>query len=138
MTIPSELKPGIRWWRVIGGAFFLELALTVIAVVFYSTRQEQALTLVVPPATLVLAVLFGAWAARGTARPVVNGVLVGVVSLAIYVVLLLGNVLFAPQQPDLTLTLSPSYLASHVFKVLGAAAGGWWVARKRAGPAQAA
>ena len=138
MTTPSEPKPGIRWWRVIGGAFFLELALTLIAVVFYSMRQEQALMLVVPPATLVFAVLFGAWAARGTARPVLNGLLVGVVSFVIYVVLLLGNVLFAPQQPDLTLTLSASYLASHVFKVLGGWAGGWWVARKGAGAAQAA
>jgi hypothetical protein len=131
MTTPADLKPGIRWWRLIGGGFFIELALTAVAIVFYSTGQEQLLTMVVPPATLVVAVVFGAWAARGTASPLLNGTLAGVASFVIYGLLLLGNVLFAPQQPDLTLSLSPSYLASHVFKVLGAAGGGWWVVRSR-------
>ena len=138
MTTPSELKPGIRWWRVIGGGVLIELVLTLVAVPFFATGREAALTTVVPLATLPVAALGGAWAARGTAKPLLNGILAGVLSFAIYGLLLLANVLFAPQQPDFSTVLSPAYLASHVFKVLGAAAGGCWVARRRTGLAQAA
>lgn len=131
MTTPSELKPGIRWWRALLGGFLIELVLTAVSVPFFATGREADLLIVVPPATLIVAALFGAWTARGTSRALLNGTLAGVFSFAIYLVLLLGNVLFAPQKPDFTMALSLPYLASHVFKVLGAAAGGWWVARRR-------
>ena len=133
MTTPFELSPGIRWWRVLAGGFLIELLLTVVSVPFFATGREADLPMVIPPASLVVAALFGAWTARGTSRALLNGTLAGVFSFAIYLVLLLGNVLFAPQKPDFTMALSLPYLASHVFKVLGAMAGGWWVGRKRAG-----
>ena len=133
MTTQPDLLPGIRWWRVLAGGFLIELLLIVVSVPFFATGREADLPTVIPPATLIVAALFGAWTARGTAQPVLNGTLAGVASFAIYLILLSGNVLLAPQTPDLTMALSLPYLASHVFKVLGAAAGGWWVARRRAG-----
>ena len=133
MMRPSDEQPlasGIRWWRVLGGGFLIELVLTIVSVPFFATGRTADLMIVIPPATLVVAALFGAWAARRTTRPVLNATLAGVAAFAIYLILLLGNILFAPQKPDLTAALSLSYLASHVFKVLGAMAGGWWVARR--------
>ena len=135
MTEQTEAPPpnsGIRWRRALAGGFLIELVLTVVSVPFFATGREADLLVVVPPATLLIAALLGAWTARGTSRPLVNGMLAGVAAFAIYLVLILGNVLFAPQEPDFTAALSLPYLASHVFKVLGAAAGGWWIARKRA------
>ena len=132
MTTQADLSSGIRWGRVILGGFLIELVLTIVSVPFFATGREADLMIVVPPATLVVAALFGAWTARRTARPVLNGTLAGVAAFAIYLLLILGNVLFAPQQPDFTAALSLPYLASHVFKVLGAAFGGWLVSRKRA------
>ena len=130
MTTPTDLLPGVRWWRVLAGGFLIELVLTIVSVPFFATGREADLMIVVPPATLIVAALFGAWSARGTARRLLNGTLAGVAAFAIYLVLILGNILFAPEEPDLTAALSLPYLASHVFKVLGAMAGGWWVARR--------
>ena len=135
MTTQAEAPPlaGIRWWRVLAGGFLIELVLTIVSVPFFATGREADLMTVVPPATLVVAALFGAWTARRTARPLLHGALAGLAAFAIYLVLILGNVLFAPQHPDFTAALSLPYLASHVFKVLGGALGGWWVGRARAG-----
>ena len=40
----------------------------------------------------------------------------------------------APDLMDLSQTLGLPYIASHVLKVLGGAAGGYWIARGRAAP----
>ena len=76
------------------------------------------------------ATLCGAWAARGTGRPVLNGTLAGVAALTLYVLVAVAGLLAAPGQADLGAALSPVYLASHVFKVLGGALGGWLMARR--------
>jgi hypothetical protein len=130
MPAPAEFDPRIRWWRVLAGGFLIELVLTIVGVPFFASGREADLMIVVPPATLVVAALFGAWTARGTSRPLMNGLLAGVAAFAIYLVLLLGNVLFAPVEPDFAAALSASYLASHAFKLIGAGAGGMWVARR--------
>lgn len=133
MTTRTDLLPGIRWWRVLAGGFLIELVLAIVSVPFFATGREADLMIVVPPATLIVATLFGAWTARRTARPVLNGTLAGVAAFAIYLILILGSVLFAPQESDFSAALSVPYLASHAFKVLGAAVGGWWVARRARG-----
>jgi hypothetical protein len=130
MTTPSELTPGIRWWRVLGGGLMIELALIVIAVPFFATGRADTVSVVIVPATLVVAALCGAWAARGTAAPLLNGTLAGVAAFAFYGAIALVGMLAAPEQADLTAVLSPAYLASHACKVLGAMAGGWWMAHR--------
>jgi len=133
MTKASELPRGIRWWRVLGGGVLIELALVVVAVPFFAAGHAEALSLVVVPATLVAAVPCGAWAARGTAAPALNGTLAGLAAVVLYAAMALVGVLAAPDQADLTTALSPAYLGSHVCKLLGGAFGGWWVGRRRAG-----
>jgi hypothetical protein len=135
MTTQSDTPPlgaGIRWWRVLAGGFLIELALVVVAVPLFAAGRPEVVSAVIVPATLVVAALCGAWAARGTARPVLNGAFAGVAAIALYAVMALIGTLAAPGQADLTTALSPAYLASHVAKVLGAAFGGWLVARRRA------
>lgn len=131
MTTPSELKPGIRWGRVLVGGLLIELALVAVAVPFFAMGRADMVSLVIVPATLVVATLCGAWAARGTASPGPNGMLVGVAAIVLYGLMALIGMLAAPGQADLTTALSPAYLGSHVCKVFGGALGGWWVARRR-------
>lgn len=131
MTKVSELTPGIRWWRVLGGGFLIELLLMAVAVPFFATSRAEVLSLVIVPATLLVAIPCGAWVARGTAAPQLNGALAGVAAIALYVVIALVGLLAAPDRADLSTVLSPAYLGSHLCKVLGAALGGWWIARRR-------
>ena len=128
----AELRPGIRWGRAIVGGLLLELLLSGFAGLLYGLDRLEDLNTYILPATLLAAVLAGAWTARGTARPVLNGALAGVAALALYVLLAIVAGLLAPDRADFTTALSPLYLASHALKVLGGALGGWWVARKRA------
>jgi hypothetical protein len=132
MTKASELAPGIRWWRVLGGGLLIELLLVAVAVPFFATGRAEVLSIVIVPATLLVAIPCGAWTARGTAAPLLNGMLAGVAAIAIYVGIAIIGMLAAPDQADLSTTLSPAYLGSHVCKVLGSALGGWWMARRRA------
>jgi hypothetical protein len=131
MTTHAELKPGIRWGRALVGGLLIELLLVAVAVPFFAAGQPEIVSIVIVPATLVAAALGGAWAARGTSRPVLNGTLAGAAALALYVLMAAVGMLVAPDQADLSTALSPAYLASHVFKVLGGTLGGWWVGRKR-------
>lgn len=130
MTKPSEPVPGIRWGRVLGGGLLIELALVVVAVPFFATGRAEALSMVIVPATLLVAALGGAWVARRTATPLLHGTLAGLAAILIYIAIALAGVLAAPEQADLTTALSPAYLGSHLCKVLGAALGGWWVGRR--------
>ncbi len=132
MTTASETVAPIRWGRALLGGFLIELVLTIVSVPFFATGREADPQVVVPPATLVVAALFGAWTARkASGRYLLHGALAGAAAFLIYLLLIAGNVLFAPVEPDFTAALSPAYLASHVLKVLGGALGGWWIARKR-------
>jgi hypothetical protein len=133
MTTPIELRPGIRWGRVILGGLLIELLLIVVAVPFFAAGRPEIVSLVIVPATAVVAALCGAWVARGASRPVLNGTLAGVAALALYGLIAVVGVLAAPDQANFDTALSPAYLGSHAFKVLGAMAGGWWVGRGRTG-----
>jgi hypothetical protein len=116
---------------VLGGGVLIELALIVVAVPFFAAGRPEVVSLVIVPATLVVAALCGAWAARGTAAPLLNGTLAGVAAVVIYAAMALAGMLAAPDQADMTAVLSPAYLGSHVCKVFGGALGGWWMGRRR-------
>ena len=128
----SPFADGIRWGRVLVGGLLIELLLLAVAVPFFATGQFDVVSAIIVPATLVAAALCGAWAARGTARPVLHGTLAGAAAFALYVLIAVVGMLAAPDQADLGTALSPAYVASHVFKVLGGTLGGWLVARRRA------
>lgn len=123
--------PGIRWGRVIGAGVLIELALAAIAVPFLATGRPGAVSMIIVPVTLVVAALGGAWAARGSAAPLLHGILAGLAAFFVYVGIALAGILAAPGQADLATALSPAYLGSHLCKLLGGALGGWCVAQRR-------
>jgi len=131
MTAPSDLLPGIRWWRVIGGGLLIELALMVVSVPLVGMGRAEELQLIVPPLTLPVAFLTGLWVALRAVRPVLNAALAGAIAIPVYGAIVVVAMLVAPGVSDTSAALSPAYLTTHAFKVLGAAAGGWWTARRR-------
>jgi len=132
MTPPSDVLPGIRWWRVIGGGLLIELALMVVSVTAYALGRMDDLPVVVPPLTLPVAFLAGVWVSRAAARPILNAALAGAIAIPLYLAIVAVALLAAPAEAsDTSTALSPAYLATHAIKVLGAAAGGWWIANRR-------
>jgi len=121
------------WLRILLGALLVELALMIVAVpVFFLPNQQAILSIIVPPVSFLVALPIGAWAAKPSARPVLTGAGVGMVSVVVYGLLILIALQFAPpERADTSSALSPSYLAAHLLKVLGGAVGGWWIAKKQ-------
>ncbi len=129
------LAPGIRWWRVIGGGLLIELGLMIISMAAYAMERMDDLQIVVPPLTLPIAFAAGWWVARPVTRPVLNAALAGAIAIPLYVAIVVVALVAAPAEAsDTSTALSPAYIATHLIKVIGAAAGGWWAGRKRAGP----
>jgi hypothetical protein len=131
MTTQTQRLPGIRWGRALVGGLLIELVLMVVSVPFVAMGRAEELPTYVLPATVVAAVLAGLWVARRVERPVLHGALAGLAAILLYLVLAVIGMLAAPERTSFDTALSPAYLASHVLKVLGAAAGGWWAARTR-------
>jgi hypothetical protein len=133
----DEQVEGIRWGRALLAALLIEVLLGVVAVPAYLMSRDPGpiLDLIVPPATFAIAVLVVAWLFRRAARPVANGVVTGFLCIALYVILGVTAYLLAPNSMNLDQSLGIPYLASHVLKVLGGAAGGYWIARRRTAPA---
>ena len=131
-TAQLELPQGIRWWRALVGALLLELLLAAVSVPFVAMGRDDLLSSAVVPATVVAGILAGWWAARRAASAILNGAMVGVMAIALYVALGAVAVLFVPERADFDAALSPIYLATHALKVVCGAVGGWLVARGRA------
>src|SRR5262249_25336413 len=109
----------IRWGRIIGGGFLVELALFAIAIPVFALGAQGSLNYIVPPAAFIASIFGGVWVARKPpGRPVLHGTLAGVVATLIYLGLSFG-------QPE-----SAAYIAAHGLKILGGAAGGF-VSSKR-------
>jgi len=131
MATRTEFLPGVRWGRALVGGLLIELLLMAVSVPFVAMNRADELPTYVLPATVVAAVLAGLWVARRVERPVLHGALAGLAAILLYLVLAVIGMLAAPERTSFDTALSPAYLASHVLKVLGAAAGGWWAARTR-------
>lgn len=123
---------GIRWGRALLAAFIVEVLLAVVGTPLALLTPDPATTLnlVVPPASFLFALLVVMWLFRRSDRPVANGVVTGVMCLALYVVLVFAAYQLAPEQTDFSQSLSLPYLASHALKIVGGAVGGWLIARK--------
>lgn len=124
---------GIRWLRVLLLGLAAEVALMVVAVPTYMLPDPQrVLDVVIGPASFVVLVIFGYWAARPVPRlRALHGLLTGAVGVLLYLGLILAAS-FIPGAPEgaFTGSLTPSYLLAHGLKLLGGWTGGMLAARR--------
>jgi putative membrane protein (TIGR04086 family) len=117
----------IRWRRILVGGLLAEVAL-ILAIVPAGLRLgETFLHYTAPPGSFITCFVAARWAARRTeSRPVLHGVLVGVVAALIYVAL-------TRAQPE-----PAAYILAHILKLAGGACGGWVAARRQGAASVAA
>jgi putative membrane protein (TIGR04086 family) len=109
----------IRWGWVLLGGLLAELVIFAIVIPLSFLAGRETLQYSAPAASFVATFVFGLWVAGKTPqRPVLHGILIGIVATLIYVGISLGR-----PEPI-------AYVVAHVLKVLGGAAGGL-VALKR-------
>jgi len=109
----------IRWGWILLGAFLAEVAIFLIAIPLSLVAGQESLTYSAPAASFAATLAFGWWIARKSPeRPLLNGILVGVGAMLIYLAMTLGR-----PEPI-------AYVIAHVLKVAGGAAGGM-IAMKR-------
>jgi len=110
----------IQWGRVLLAAFLMELVLFAIAVPLNLTGAREVALYVVPPAALIATFAFTMWLGRGiVSKFVLHGVLIGIAGTLMYVALTRGRP--EPWQ----------YLVANALKVVGGAAGGMVLTRRR-------
>jgi len=130
----GQSQTGLRWWRALLAAFLAEVGLILVAVPLYATMADAQSTInaVIPPASFVLFLPAGYWAARPVARSgIAQGALTGAWAVALYLALGLVASQFT-DEASLADSLTPAYLLSHALKIVGGAVGGWLVARRAA------
>jgi hypothetical protein len=121
---------GVRWFRVVLAGFLAEVALIGVAIpLYFMPNAQAALNYGIPPASFVVLVAFGWWAARDGPRPVLNGFLAGLAGVVLYLVLAIGGAAAAHRDPLGSFT--PAYMLAHALKLAGGAVGGWLAARRR-------
>lgn len=132
-TAPAPVRqpPTIRWIRVLLAGFLAEVALIAVAIpLYFMPNPQAALNLGIPPASFVVLVAFGYWAARGAPRSqVLNGFLAGLAGVVLYLCLVFVGSAAAHRDPWASLT--PAYLLAHALKMAGGAVGGWLAGRQR-------
>ncbi|MGZ3264252.1 MAG: hypothetical protein ACXWI4_00940 [Croceibacterium sp.] len=129
---PDSAAPKLRWLRALAAAFVAELALTCLAIPIYLTMAAPTpiLNMVVPPASGLVFLVAGYWAALPIARRgTLQGALTGAWAVALYLGLGLVASLFV-KSTSVTAGFTPAYLAAHALKIIGGAVGGWLVSRK--------
>ena len=127
----APAPPAIRWFRVVLAGFLAEVALIAVAIPFFFLPNPQTvLNLAIPPASFVVLIPFGWWAARGAPRShVLNGALTGLAGVVLY--LLVGLVGSAVTHRSPMESMTPAYLLAHALKLAGGAVGGWLAGRRR-------
>lgn len=125
--------PGLRWGRSLVAAIIAEVVVLIPnAVVVNTVENPFAILEIVSPIMLFLLFIFaGYWCAKGSSRPVGNGLITGLWGVLIYLVFsfVIG---MAGGQVSLEDNLRPAYLLTAGVKVVGGAIGAWLVARKAA------
>jgi hypothetical protein len=110
----------IQWGRVLLAAFLMELVLLAIAIPLNLSGKGRVALYVVPPMALIATFAFTMWIGRGIAsKLVLHGVLIGIVGTLMYVCLTRARP--EPWQ----------YIVANALKVVGGAAGGVVLARRR-------
>ena len=117
----------IQWGRVLLAALVMEVALIGVAVPLFLGGAGRVLVYVIPPSALVATFAVTVWLGRGIKTNfVVHGVLIGVAGTLMYIAL-------TRAQPE-----PWQYWLAHGLKLVGGAAGGMVLARRRAASATAA
>ncbi len=138
-TSPELVAPKLRWLRALLAAFVAEVALIGVAIPVYATSADPTpiLSLLIPPASGILFLFAGYWAALPIPRRgIAQGALTGAWAVALYVGLGLVASLFV-EGTSVTDGFTPAYLTAHALKIVGGAIGGWFAGRK-VSPAPAA
>jgi hypothetical protein len=134
---PESAAPRLRWGRALVAALVAEFALVCVAIPIYATAADATalLNMVVPPASGILFLIAGYWAALPIRqRGLAQGTLTGVWAVGLYLVLGVVASLFVPGT-SVTDGFTPAYLTAHVLKIVGGAIGGWLASRKAASAA---
>jgi hypothetical protein len=117
----------IQWGRVLLAAFLMEVVLIAIAVPLSLIGAGSTLVYVIPPAALAVTFAITLWLGRGIeSRLVLHGVLIGIAGTLMYIAL--TRAASEPWQ----------YILAHLLKVVGGAAAGVVLVRRRAAPNQLA
>ncbi len=126
----GHAAPTIRWLRDLLAGFLAEVALIFVAVPLYFLPNVQTvLNLVIPPASFLVLIALGYWAARGAPRShLLNGFLAGLAGVLLYLCLAIAGAAATHRDPSATFT--PAYLLAHALKLAGGAVGGWLAARR--------
>jgi hypothetical protein len=110
----------IQWGRVLLAAFLMEVVLIAIAVPLFLSGAGRTLVYVIPPLALIATFAVTVWLGRGIKTNfVLHGVLIGIVGTLMYIAL-------TRAQPE-----PWQYWLAHALKVVGGAAGGMVLARRR-------
>jgi hypothetical protein len=110
----------IQWGRVLLAALLMELVLFAIAIPLTLSGARQVPLYVVPPVALIATFGITVWMGQRIAsRLVLHGVLIGVAGTLMYVAITRGGP--EPWQ----------YLLAHALKIVGGAAAGVVLARRR-------
>jgi hypothetical protein len=119
----------LRWGRIVLGGFLGELLL-VLAIVPLNLAgsSESVMTFVAVAGSFLVFVPVAWWLTRSVARPILQGVLMGAVAAAIYIVLSVLGRMFVPDAPPMPFI----YYVAHALKLAGGAVGGWLALRSSA------
>lgn len=121
--------PGLRWGRIIAGAFVLELILVIVLV---PTLQMLGPAKVIPfvgPAVFILSFGVACWLLRKVPhRQVVHGIWIGVIATAIYLLLCMAN----PEGIRSVVAMygAAGFVIANGLRIVGTAAGGYVVRRR--------
>ena len=122
MTATSSL----RWGRIVLGGFLPELALIIAVIPMrMAGSSDNAVNVVAMAGSFLLFVPVAWWLGRSLRRPILHGLLMGVVATAIYLVLQVLATMFAPEPP----VVPWFYYVGHALKLAGGAVGGWLAGR---------
>jgi putative membrane protein (TIGR04086 family) len=104
---------GIRWGLALVGGVLAEVGIFAVVIPVQQLFGERAFLLSATPACLAMTFVFGWWVARrAAARPLLHGLLVGVVAALIYLALVWGQ------------DLPTEFVVANWLKLAGGLAGG--------------
>ena len=120
----AQSASNLRWGRIVGGAFLLELVLGVVLVPPLQILGPEKVIPFVAPACFIFGFLVAWWLLRKAQnRHVVHGTLIGILATAIYVLACFAN-------PDGFQSVLDMYglfgfIAANGLRILGSMAGGY-------------
>jgi hypothetical protein len=116
----------LRWGRVVGGGFLLELLLILALVPPLQMLGPEKVVPFVYPAVFIIGFAVAWWLLRKVPnREIVHGTWIGVIATAIYLLLCVAN----PEgiQSVIDIYGLPGFILGNLLRILGCAAGGYAV-----------